>query len=339
MYKPESFASRLLLWWKTHGRHELPWQVQRTPYRVWVAEIMLQQTQVATAAPYFERFTQRFPGLQALAEAQLDDVLALWSGLGYYARARNLHAAARKCLDEHDGELPANAEGLEKLPGIGRSTANAIIAQAHDRRAPILDGNVKRVLARHAGIEGWPGRSAVLKKLWSEAEQRTPPDCARDYTQAIMDLGATVCTARKPSCIECPVSADCRARLEDRVGELPTRKPKRHRPRRAVTLALVENEHGELLLQRRPPTGVWGGLWSLPRLDELQSADGGETQLNIEHYFTHFILDIEVRRIRLPDPTHIADADNLAWMPPYRALQSGLPRPIRQIIESTTNQS
>ena len=329
------FADRLLIWWRSHGRHDLPWQVDRTPYRVWVAEIMLQQTQVATVIGYFERFMQRFPDLQTLARAELDDVLALWSGLGYYARARNLHAAARTCMEHHDGLLPTDPEQLRELPGIGESTANAIVAQAHDRRAPILDGNVKRVLARHGGIDGWPGRSAVARRLWQESEARTPATRACDYTQAIMDLGATVCTARRPSCSDCPVMSDCSARIEDRVAELPTKKPRRHRPRRAVTLALVENEHGELLLQRRPPTGIWGGLWSLPRLDELGATDAGEVLEPIEHHFTHFILDIEVRRIRWPDSTRIADAENLAWMRPDRALQAGLPRPIRQIIEST----
>ncbi len=334
--RANSFAQRLLDWWVIHGRHDLPWQVERTAYRVWVSEIMLQQTQVATVIPYFERFMASFPDLGSLAAADLDEVLAHWSGLGYYARARNLHLAARRCMDKHTGELPTSAEALEDLPGIGRSTANAVIAQAHDRRAPILDGNVKRVLARHAGIEGWPGRTATLRKLWQEAETRTPPTRARDYTQAIMDLGATVCTARRPACDECPVAVDCRARIEGRVEELPTRKPKRHRPRRAVTLALVENEAGEVLLQRRPPTGIWGGLWSLPRPDELESVEMGEVFQIIEHHFTHFILDIEVRRARQPGPTHIGDADNLAWMHPRKALQSGLPRPIRQIIEAST---
>jgi len=334
MNKPESFASRLLLWWKTHGRHDLPWQVDRTPYRVWVAEIMLQQTQVTTVIGYFERFMERFPGLQTLATAELDDVLALWSGLGYYARARNLHAAAQICVEEHDGTLPADPVRLKALPGIGESTANAIVAQAHDRRAPILDGNVKRVLSRHAGIEGWPGRLAIARRLWQESDVRTPDTRACDYTQAIMDLGATVCTARNPSCFACPVAADCSARIEDRVTELPTKKPRRPRPRRAVTLALVENGNGELLLQRRPPTGIWGGLWSLPRLEELGTTDRGEPHQSIEHHFTHFILDIEVRRIHLSRSARIADADNLAWVQPEQALQSGLPQPIRQVIEA-----
>ncbi len=334
MTSTRTFANRLLEWWQSHGRHDLPWQVDRTPYRVWVAEIMLQQTQVATVTGYFERFMQRFPDLIALATAELDDVLALWSGLGYYARARNLHATAKTCMEQYAGELPSDPALLRELPGIGESTANAIVAQAHDRRAPILDGNVKRVLARHSGIEGWPGRAAVARRLWQEADAHTPATRACDYTQAIMDLGAKLCTARAPSCSDCPVAADCTARIEDRVTDLPTKKPRRQRPRRAVTLALVENRQGKLLLQRRPPTGIWGGLWSLPRLDELDSTDSGEAHQSIEHHFTHFILDIEVRRIRLTDPTRISDADNLAWMRPEQALQSGLPRPIRRIIEA-----
>ncbi|QOC21439.1 A/G-specific adenine glycosylase [Wenzhouxiangella sp. AB-CW3] len=337
--RANSFAQRLLDWWVIHGRHDLPWQVERTAYRVWVSEIMLQQTRVATVIPYFERFMASFPDLEALAAADLDDVLALWSGLGYYARARNLHAAARICVGQHGGTLPDKPALLRELPGIGGSTANAIVAQALDRRAPILDGNVKRVLARHAGIEGWPGRSAITRELWQQAEARTPDEQARDYTQAIMDLGATVCTPRNPACSDCPVATDCRARQEDRVSVLPTKKPKRSRPRRAVVLVLIHNEDGELLLQRRAPTGIWGGLWSLPPIDELPLENTGPTCQQIEHHFTHFILDIEVRIADLKQFSDVADDDQLQWMRPEQALRAGLPRPIRQIIESTTTPS
>ncbi len=328
------FANRLLIWWQTHGRHDLPWQIDRTPYRVWVAEVMLQQTQVVTVIGYFERFMHRFPDLETLARADLDDVLALWSGLGYYARARNLHAAARLCLERYDGVVPESAEALRELSGIGESTANAIVAQAHDRRAPILDGNVKRVLARHAGISGWPGRSAVTKRLWQESETRTPGDRACDYTQAIMDLGAMLCTPRNPACESCPVSADCVARLQSRVHELPEKKPRRERPRRKVVLALVENRQGEILLERRPPAGIWGGLWSLPALDDLPGRQEGERLEPVEHHFTHFILDIELRHIHAIGMNWLADDRNQAWMRPEEALKSGLPRPIRRIIES-----
>jgi A/G-specific adenine glycosylase len=296
---------------------------------------MLQQTQVVTVIGYFQRFMRRFPDLESLARADLDDVLALWSGLGYYARARNLHAAARLCLEQHDGAVPETAEALRDLPGIGESTANAILAQAHDRRAPILDGNVKRVLARHAGISGWPGQSAVTRRLWQESEARTPTDHACDYTQAIMDLGATVCKPRNPACESCPVSADCTARLQDRVHELPEKRSRRERPRRKVVLAIVENCQGEILLERRPPSGIWGGLWSLPALDDLPGDQDGEHLEPVEHHFTHFILDIELRHIRHTRTDRVADDENQAWMRPEVALKSGLPRPIRRIIEST----
>lgn len=332
-YSPP-FANRLLHWWRNHGRHDLPWQVERTPYRVWVAEIMLQQTQVATVIDYFERFMARFPDLESLARAELDEVLALWSGLGYYARARNLHAAARICLQHHNAALPDNAEALLALPGIGESTANAIVAQAFDRRAPILDGNVKRVLARHAGIEGWPGHSAVARRLWQEADRRTPGKKARDYTQAIMDLGAMVCTPRQPACDNCPVSADCVARRENRTRELPGRKPRRERPRRSVILAWMMNENGELLLQRRPPTGVWGGLWCLPAIDDTNDIVPGKRLDCIEHHFTHFILDIDVRQARPASQSPVEENANRSWMQPDQALRRGLPKPIRQIIET-----
>jgi A/G-specific adenine glycosylase len=325
----------LLTWWQSHGRHDLPWQRQRTPYRVWIAEIMLQQTQVGTVIPYFERFMAAFPDLESLAGADIDRVLAHWSGLGYYARARNLHAAAVRCLTDHGGELPSDPEALEALPGIGRSTANAIVAQAHDVRAPILDGNVKRVLARHAGIEGWPGRSAVARALWAESEARTPPDRAADYTQAVMDLGATVCTPRRPDCAQCPVTADCVARIEDRIASLPGSKPRRAKPRRDAVLLIIENERGEILLERRPPTGIWGGLWSLPEAGEtLDRPDGDPRRAPgpIRHQFTHFTLDIRFERLRVPQQSGIGDDDNHLWCSPARALQLGLPQPVRRVV-------
>lgn len=332
------FARRLLRWWRDHGRHDLPWQMERSPYRVWIAEIMLQQTRVATVIDYFERFVARFPDLPSLAGADLDDVLALWSGLGYYARARNLHAAAIRCMTDHGGRLPETPESLRELPGIGPSTANAIIAQAHDRRAPILDGNVKRVLARHAGIEGWPGRSAVNRRLWAESESRTPKDHARDYTQAIMDLGAMVCTSASPDCGGCPVRTNCLARRQHRVHELPGKKPPRQQPRRRVTLAVVENGQGQILLERRPPTGIWGGLWSLPALEDVSTGDKGEAMATIEHHFTHFILDIGLQRLPADNSAPIEDRDERIWATPRRALEMGLPRPIRDVIEQISGE-
>lgn len=331
------FAQRVLAWWESHGRHDLPWQRKRTPYRVWVAEVMLQQTQVGTVIGYFERFMQRFPNLDSLTSAELDDVLALWSGLGYYARGRNLHAAARICRDRHAGELPDDPARLEDLPGIGRSTANAIVAQAFDRRAPILDGNVKRVLARHAGIEGWPGRSATARALWSAAEARTPDERAADYTQAIMDLGATLCKARNPRCTDCPVAHDCRALIEGRIDELPGRKPRRERPARTTRLLIIENDAGEWLLERRPPTGIWGGLWSLPSAETITLSERVvelDAPPPLVHQFSHFSLTIHFCYLRIEpgSTTAIADAQQ-TWLSPAQALASGLPRPIRATLE------
>ncbi len=334
MTKTPTFANRVLNWWQTHGRHDLPWQIERTPYRVWLSEIMLQQTQVVTVVPYFQRFVARFPELSDLAAAELDEVMALWSGLGYYARARNLHAAARVCLQLHDGQLPECPEALRELPGIGESTANAIIAQAHNRRAPILDGNVKRVLARHAAIAGWPGKAAVLRKLWAEAEQRTPPDHARDYTQAIMDLGAMVCRRTRPACCDCPVAGDCQARARGVVEKLPERRKPRPRPRHSTRLVVMEDSQGRILLERRPPAGIWGGLWSLPELDDDRQPATATQLASIEHHFTHFVLDIHPVKVSVSRPSELADGQHRQWLSPNEALSCGLPRPVRQIIES-----
>ena len=338
-----SFAKRLLQWWEGHGRHDLPWQLERTPYRVWVSEIMLQQTQVVTVIGYFQRFMARFPTLADLAQAELDEVLALWSGLGYYARARNLHASARICVDQHGGELPEDAQALEALPGIGRSTAHAILAQAWNRRAPILDGNVKRVLARHAGVEGWPGRSMILQRLWQEADARTPNHRAADYTQAIMDLGAGMCTPRKPACLLCPVQADCRARMDDRIDELPARKPARQRPHRQTTMLILRDTSGRILLTRRPPSGIWGGLWCLPEACGDAGSGIAETfeihpEPNreiapIAHQFTHFSLTLYfINAQHHIDSKHLGENTN-RWFELDDALAAGLPRPIRAVLE------
>jgi A/G-specific adenine glycosylase len=328
------FATRLLDWWRRHGRHDLPWQQQRSPYRVWLSEIMLQQTQVATVIDYFERFTHRFPDLHSLAAADIDQVLALWSGLGYYARGRNLHRAARICMAQHGGALPSDAAALEALPGIGRSTAHAILAQAFDQRAPILDGNVKRVLARHRGIAGWPGQADVTRQLWAAADALTPDDNAADYTQAIMDLGATVCRPRRPDCGQCPVAVDCIAQREDRVDELPGRKPRRERPERETTLLLAEDGDGRVLLRRRPPSGIWGGLWSLPEIEELDPAVTAKASIQqhaLRHEFTHFRLHIHLACLEL-DLAAVQDCSDLAWLSRSEALALGLPQPIRRIL-------
>jgi A/G-specific adenine glycosylase len=296
---------------------------------------MLQQTQVGTVTGYFERFMQRFPSLPDLAQASLDDVLALWSGLGYYARARNLHAAAKRVVDDHGGGFPADVETLNALPGIGRSTAAAIVAQGFDRRAPILDGNVKRVLARHAGVEGWPGRSPVERALWSEAEARTPESRAADYTQAIMDLGATLCTPKTPDCAACPVHADCVAHRDGRTQELPTPKPRKALPTREQRFGVFRDSRGRVLLERRPPTGIWGGLWCLPAEPERAGtpvADSGMPP-HIDHVFSHFRLRMTLDHRRVADAGRVADHDGLRWMALDEALAAGLPRPVRALLE------
>ena len=263
------FSERLLAWFDEHGRKTLPWQQDRTPYRVWVSEIMLQQTQVATVIPYYERFMAKFPKVANLAQAPIDDVLSLWTGLGYYARARNLHKTACIVAEEYDGEFPDSVEGLESLPGIGRSTAGAILTLGHGGWAPILDGNVKRVLARYHAIEGWPGRSDVLAALWKASEAMTPRQRIADYTQGIMDLGATLCTRSKPECLFCPMTEDCQARISGTQAAYPGKKPKKRIPTRETYFTICVDYQGKVLLERRPPSGIWGGLWSFPEASHL----------------------------------------------------------------------
>ncbi len=300
---------------------------------------MLQQTQVTTVIPYFERFTRQFPTLPALARADSDEVMALWSGLGYYARARNLLATARLCLEQHAGDLPDSPEALEALPGIGRSTANAIVAQAHDRRAVILDGNVKRVMARHAAIEGWPGQTAVARRLWQAAEERTPDIHARDYTQAIMDLGATLCRRSQPRCQDCPVASDCQGRIQAMLDQLPGKRPKRARPTQHTHMLLIRDSKQRVLLEKRPPSGIWGGLWCLP-MSETPPAEpiARDTLPAMIHQFSHFSLHIQPLLI---DQTawnapawQISEADNQAWISLDEALSRGLPRPVQRLLQS-----
>ncbi|MEO6155376.1 MAG: A/G-specific adenine glycosylase [Thermomonas sp.] len=340
------FAARLLDWFDHHGRHDLPWQHPRMPYRVWLSEIMLQQTQVAVVAPYFERFVAALPDLPALAAASQDEVLALWSGLGYYARARNLHAAAKRCVEQHGCELPRDAEALRTLPGIGRSTAGAILAQAWGERAAILDGNVKRVLCRVHGVEGWPGTPAIEKKLWLIAESLLPDSRLADYTQAQMDLGATLCTRADPACGLCPLQPDCIAFSEGRTAELPSPKPGNPLPLRAAHMLLIEDDAGHVLLLRRPPTGVWACLWSLPEYADLTDArqwferhlEGDFEHMQADepvmHGFSHYRLQIQPHRIAgVHARDAIGDNDDLRWASRAELGGIGLPAPIRRLLK------
>jgi A/G-specific adenine glycosylase len=343
----DEFASALLTWYQHHGRRDLPWQRQRNAYRVWISEIMLQQTQVKTVVPYFERFMARYPDVGALAAAKLDDVLQLWSGLGYYARARNLHRAAQKVASEFGGEMPDDPVQLQSLPGIGRSTAGAILALSANRPFSILDGNAKRVLTRYHGIDGWPGRKTVENRLWELAEAHTPAGRAADYTQAIMDLGATVCTRSRPVCERCPVTANCVARRQNRQQSLPEKKSRKPLPVKATLFTIIENNRGEILLQKRPPAGIWGGLWCLPEcpvdtdvttwveerfggvIESLEAADP------FRHTFSHFHLDITPVRVKTrTESVSISDQADTRWIKPGQAAQIGMAAPVRKLIES-----
>lgn len=341
--KDADFAPRLIDWQRAQGRHDLPWQQvgdERDAYRVWLAEIMLQQTQVAAVIPYYRRFLVRFPDVHSLAEAPPDDVLAHWAGLGYYSRARHLHAAAREVVARFDGRFPDDPAVLETLPGIGRSTAAAIAAFAYGRRAAILDGNVKRVLARVFAIEGDPTSTAVTRRLWSLAESLLPDRDIERYTQGLMDLGATRCTPRRPACLLCPFHDACRAHIEGRIDELPGRKPRKAVPERETTMLVVRHRDA-VLLERRPPVGIWGGLWSLPEVADEQAAAtraagyGSIADLRrvegFRHAFTHFVLHAAVVEVTMAavDPG-VEEGGALRWMPLDRLAELGLPTPVRQ---------
>lgn len=340
---PEHIAEPLLAWFDRHGRHDLPWQHPRTPYRVWVAEIMLQQTQVTTVIGYFKAFMQRFPDIQALAAATEDDVMAHWAGLGYYARARHLRAAARQVISAYGGQLPDDVEQLMTLPGIGRSTAGAIVAQAYGIRAPILDGNAKRVMARLAGITATPSTAAYDKPLWGLAERYTPRDRVTDYTQAIMDLGAMICTRGTPACQRCPLAAYCVARQDGMQRAIPAPRRKRSRAHRTTTVLMIEDDSGQLLLEKRPPAGIWGGLWSLPEVppeadvaqfcrDQLGLVASPEEWLApVEHAFTHFLLTLHAQRMKFVETIRIMDGQH-DWF--RRDDRPGLPAPIARLVDS-----
>lgn len=351
---PQAFSKILLQWFDHCGRHDLPWQKDKSPYRVWVSEIMLQQTQVATVIPYYERFMNTFPTLKSLARASEDDVLAHWAGLGYYARGRNLHKAAKICVDVLDGQIPATQESLQALPGIGRSTAGAILSISQNVRAPILDGNVKRVLSRYLGLQTWPGEKNTETKLWQVAESFTPHERVGDYTQAIMDLGATLCTRSKPDCSRCPFNESCWACKNEKTADLPVRKPAKSIPTQRAWALIVRNETGALLLEKRPPTGIWGSLWTLPQIAEnSNTTESIEQQVQtlaernqwtisslqtlplLKHTFSHFHLLITPVAIQLSAKDTSYNIINEApqqWATRDQLESIGLPAPIKKLV-------
>ncbi len=343
-----SFSTTVLNWFDQHGRKQLPWQENITPYRVWVSEIMLQQTQVATVVPYFQRFIRRFPDTVTLASAEEDDVLHYWSGLGYYSRARNLHKAAKQIVCEFNGQFPPSVEALVTLPGIGLSTAGAIASISMGIRAPILDGNVKRVLARFKAVPGWPGKTSVARKLWRIADELTPDTRTGDYTQAMMDLGAMVCTRSKPVCAACPLKDHCLANQAGTQALYPGRKPKKILPEKSVSMLMVINEHGEALLQKRPSTGIWGGLWSFP---ETPVPDTGAINIDaiikttvplqqqeywpsFRHTFSHYHLDITpVKAFSSKAHVRLDDTETWCWYQPENPLELGLAAPVTRLMK------
>lgn len=338
-------SEQLLAWFDEHGRHDLPWQQNQTAYRVWVSEIMLQQTQVATVIPYFDRFMQHFPTVSDLATAAIDDILHLWSGLGYYARARNLHKTAGLIVHRHGGAFPRNIDALIDLPGIGRSTAGAILALAHGERHPILDGNVKRVLARVHEVQGWTGNAKVQKQLWSFAEKHTPRHSIREYTQAIMDLGATVCSRSKPQCDRCPLTPQCQAFKNGTQSQFPERKSRKPLPLKHIQFLLASTTAGELLLWRRPPVGIWGGLWSFPEIAQgqlVRSWCNGVglkmiseiTELpNVLHTFTHFRLSITPLSFKIAQENNtVMDSADWLWYNTAKPQRIGLAKPVTDLL-------
>ena len=306
---------------------------------------MLQQTQVATVIPYYNKFIERFPTVEILAKAPVDSVLQYWSGLGYYARARNLHKSARLIVEE--GAFPDNLDDLIKLPGIGQSTAGAILSIAFKKSHPILDGNVKRVLARFEGISGWPGDTKVVKALWAASAYYTPEQRVADYTQAMMDLGATLCTRTKPNCPSCPLHSDCFACIEHKTAELPTSKPSRKQPVKQVYFLYLTDLENRTLLEQRPATGIWGGLWSLPEFDSIESAQTWCLNKNIKimsqrnlpvqrHTFSHYHLDYTPLRINTDNPINfVMEANQAVWYKPEQIEALALAAPIKRLLQQT----
>jgi len=341
-----SFANRVLGWYRRYGRHDLPWQ-QQDAYRVWLSEIMLQQTQVNTVIPYYQNFIRRFPNIRQLADASIDEVLQHWQGLGYYARARNLHKAAGVIRDQHNGRFPRTMEAVEALPGIGRSTAGAILSFAFNQHWPILDGNVKRVLARCFRVPGWYGRSDTMKQLWYLSESVTPAENTSDFNQAMMDIGSMICLKSNPKCEACPLKSLCSSYRHHSQAEYPQKKPARAKPHKH-TLMLLHRYEDQVLLWRRPPSGIWGGLWSLPEVDGKEDVQLWQQsflsttqapqkiqQDVIRHQFTHYSLGISLAIVEMDTlPDHVSDADNYAWVEIEDLASHGLPTPVRKLLAS-----
>ena len=348
---PDRFAHQVISWHRTQGRKDLPWQRDPTPYRVWVSEIMLQQTQVVTVIPYYEAFMARFPEVNQLADAELDEVLHLWSGLGYYARARNLHRAAGLIRDQYGGRFPTDFDAVAALPGIGRSTAGAILSLACGQRHPILDGNVKRVLSRCFAVEGWPGHSVVANRLWQLADQLTPARHTAIYNQAMMDIGATLCRRTRPLCGRCPLNKTCTAHSRNQEAAYPAPRPRRELPVRSVQMLVIKDPQGHLLLERRPPQGIWGGLWSFPEMD---AEEGVETwcrqRLGLEvalvrpmpvrrHVFTHYRLDIHPLLLQANNRADcIMEADDRVWYNADKPDSRGLAAPVARLAREAASQ-
>jgi A/G-specific adenine glycosylase len=343
----DDFSRRVLAWFELHGRKDLPWQQQPTPYRVWVSEIMLQQTRVQTVIPYYRRFMQSFADIRGLAAASLDEVLHHWSGLGYYARARNLHRAAQVLRDRYQAQFPEDLQAVQQLPGIGRSTAAAILSLACGQRHAILDGNVKRVLARYFAVDGWPGKTSVLQQLWELAENCTPQTKVAWYNQAMMDLGATLCTRGRPACDRCPLQSGCQASKQGRQQQLPSPKPRKSLPVREVQMVLMVNADAGIYLEQRPPSGIWGGLWSFPEFDsgsatihDWCTAHGIRPHRKpqrwpvLRHTFSHFHLDITPHYLRIQDPgNRVMEADQGVWYNSRQPEALGLAAPVKRLLE------
>ncbi len=350
VYSDNTFSQKLLSWFDEHGRKHLPWQQNKTPYRVWISEIMLQQTQVTTVIPYYQKFMERFPEVTDLAAVSEDEVLHFWSGLGYYSRARNLHKAAKKVVSEFSGTFPHSVEQLMALPGIGRSTAGAIASISMGISAPIMDGNVKRVLTRYFAIHGWPGQTRVANELWEIAEKLTPESRTGDYTQVMMDLGATVCKRSKPTCQTCPLEDSCIAHKLGQERLFPESKPKKDKPEKSTIMLMVVNQYGEILLEKRPPSGIWGGLWSFPEMSEADQIVGEALKKmgltlhgydfweSFRHTFSHYHLDITPALTFVDNQSQntsqeIKDSDNYCWFALNQSLELGLSAPVKKLLQ------